>query len=52
MKFIAGRKRVKANTVTDITTSALYKELIIKHGLGPNDLSLTWNTDGIPVFKS
>jgi hypothetical protein len=43
---------LKANTVTDITTSALYKELIIKHGLGPNDLSLTWNTDGIPVFKS
>ena len=43
---------LKSNTVTDITTSALYKNLICKHGLGPNDMSLTWNTDGIPVFKS
>jgi hypothetical protein len=38
--------------VTDVVTSQLYKELITEHGLGPNDISLTWNTDGIPVFKS
>ncbi len=32
--------------VTDVVTSELYKELITEHGLGPNDISLTWNTDG------
>ena len=36
--------------VSDVTTSALYKELINEHNLGSNDISLTWNTDGIPVF--
>ena len=38
--------------VNDVSTSSLYKELIRKHGLSSNDLTLTWNTDGIPVFKS
>ena len=38
--------------VCDVTTSALYKELINEHNLGSNDISLTWNTDGIPVFNS
>lgn len=41
-----------SNTVNDVTTSELYKELIVKHGLNPNDVSLTWNTDGIPIFHS
>ena len=36
---------------TDVVTSALYKELITEHGLGSNYISLTWNTDGMPVFK-
>lgn len=43
---------LKSETVTDVTTSALYKELIVKHGLDGNDVSLTWNTDGIPIFNS
>lgn len=43
---------LKSNTVKDVTTSALYKELIVKHGLGPSDITLTWNTDGIPIFNS
>ena len=30
----------------------MYKELITEHGLSSNDISLTWNTDGVPVFKS
>ena len=38
--------------MTDVTKSALYKDLIVKHGLNPNDMSLTWNTDGIPIFNS
>ena len=43
---------LSSKTVNDVTTSALYKELIVKHGLNPNDVSLTWNTDGIPIFNS
>ena len=35
-----------------MTTLELYKELIVRHGLNPNDVSLTWNTDGIPIFNS
>ena len=30
----------------------MYKELVVRHGLNPNDVSLTWNTDGIPTFNS
>ena len=41
-----------SSTVADVTTSALYKQLITKQGLSSNDMSLTWNTDGIPVFNS
>ena len=43
---------LSSKTVNDVTTSALYKELIVKHGLNPKDVSLTWNTDGIPIFNS
>ena len=43
---------INSRTVTDVTTSALYKQLITKQGLNSNDISLTWNTDGIPVFNS
>ena len=38
--------------VNDVTTSVLYKELITEHGLSSNDILLTKNTDGIPIFKS
>ena len=43
---------LKSQTVNDVTTSKLYKELIVRHGLNSNDVSLTWNTDGIPIFNS
>ena len=39
-------------TVNDITTSKLYKELIGKTCFTGNDISLTWKTDGAPVFSS
>ena len=38
--------------ISDITSSRLYRELVDQHNLSNNDLSLTWNTDGIPVFES
>ena len=51
---------MRSKTVTDVTKSTLYKDLIVKHGLNPNDMSLAWNTeyalawntDGIPIFNS
>ena len=43
---------LKSKTINDVTTSELYKELIVRHGLNPNDVSLTWNTGGIPIFNS
>ena len=42
----------QSNEVSDITTGELYQDLIKSHGLSKNDISLTWNADGIPVFKS
>jgi hypothetical protein len=38
--------------VSDITSSLLYQQLVEKHHLSENDITLTWNTDGVPVFKS
>ena len=46
------QKSLDSAVVSDVTTSALYKELINEHNLGSNDISLMWNTDGIPVFNS
>ena len=43
---------LNSTLVTDIITSYLYKDLITKHGLSPNDITLSWNTDGNPVFNS
>ena len=45
-------KSLNSTLVTDVITSSLYKDLITKHGLGPNDITMTWNTGGIPVFNS
>ena len=38
--------------ISDISSSKLYEELVRKHNLSGNDITLTWNTDGVPVFKS
>ena len=37
--------------VSDVTSSNMYKELITKHNFSSNDITLTWNTDGIPIFN-
>ena len=42
----------QSSEISDITTGKLYRNLINKHGMSSNDISLTWNADGIPVFKS
>lgn len=38
--------------VNDVINSKLYKYLQKKKVIGPNDISLIWNTDGISLFKS
>lgn len=43
---------IHTDIVSDVTSSQLYKELVSHHGFSGNDLSLLWNTDGIPVFNS
>lgn len=41
-----------SDLITDITTGAAYKTLRQKVALGQSDLTLTFNTDGSPIFKS
>lgn len=36
----------------DITNSSVYKELRAKNVIGINDLTLTWNTDGVNLCKT
>ena len=43
---------LNSDTIHDVTTCGLYKDLIRKHGFSPNDISITWNTDGAQVSKS
>ena len=38
--------------ISDITSAELYSKLVESYNFSSNDLSLTWNTDGIPVFES
>ena len=38
--------------ITDVTSGMLYKELLRSRSFSNNDISLTWNTDGISVFNS
>jgi hypothetical protein len=42
----------QSNVISDITSSKLYRQLIQHHHLSCNDISITWNADGIPIFKS
>ena len=41
-----------AGVISDITSAELYCQLAKSYDFSGNDLSLTWNTDGIPVFES
>ncbi|XP_063064685.1 uncharacterized protein LOC134456944 [Engraulis encrasicolus] len=46
-------KNVSANGVfTDIQSGLQYKKLIGTEDVGESHISLLWNTDGIPIFKS
>lgn len=50
-KTFENYKKIDDN-VEDIINSKLYKYLQSKNIIGENDISLSWNTDGISLFKS
>lgn len=43
--------RTIPSDVSDIVNSDLYQEMQIQGIIGPEDLSLTWNCDGVQLFK-
>ena len=45
-------RQLNSREISDIANSKLYKELITLHGFSSNDISLTWNADGVQVFNS
>ena len=54
-QYLINRPTTNRNTtgvISDITSAELYSKLAENHNFSGNDLSLTWNTDGIPVFES
>lgn len=50
------RKKANPNSLNDIYDGQLYKEQVENNGFlsdrFPYNISLLWNTDGIPIFKS
>ncbi|KAL1473063.1 hypothetical protein MTO96_038948 [Rhipicephalus appendiculatus] len=46
------RRKEESGDITDITTAARVQELREDESLDKDDLTLTINTDGSPVFKS
>lgn len=48
------RKKRQANGIEDIYDGAIYQSLSACGGplSNPDNISFTWNTDGVPVFKS
>ena len=54
--FQANRANRTADTIEDITDGKLFRDLKESHGYESNDayysISLLWNIDGVPAFKS
>lgn len=48
------RRTQHAGQISDIYDGHIYKSLFENNGLlsDPKNISLTWNTDGVPLFKS
>ncbi|XP_041916006.1 uncharacterized protein LOC121680620 isoform X3 [Alosa sapidissima] len=54
LNFRFSRKKTDPNNVEDIYDAEVYKQLVDGGGplSDPKNISLTWNTDGVPIFKS
>ncbi|XP_063959922.1 uncharacterized protein LOC135155125 [Lytechinus pictus] len=46
------KQRVRKDTLDDIFDGAAMQKLITEGKVGPDDFTLLWNCDGVPVFKS
>ena len=46
------RKKIHENNYEDIYDGQIYKSLPANYTINPNNLTFTWNTDGLPLFKS
>ncbi|XP_033472879.2 uncharacterized protein LOC117251031 [Epinephelus lanceolatus] len=54
LNFRLSRKKKDPNNIEDIYDAEVYKQLVDGGGplSDPKNISLTWNTDGVPIFKS
>nr|XP_061839820.1 uncharacterized protein LOC133621630 isoform X1 [Nerophis lumbriciformis]XP_061839821.1 uncharacterized protein LOC133621630 isoform X1 [Nerophis lumbriciformis]XP_061839822.1 uncharacterized protein LOC133621630 isoform X1 [Nerophis lumbriciformis] len=54
LNFRLSRKKADANNIEAIYDAEVYKQLVDRGGplSDPKNISLTWNTDGVPIFKS
>jgi len=54
LNFRFSRKKTNPNNIEDIYDAEIYKQLVDGGGplSDPKNISLTWNTDGVPIFKS
>ncbi|KAM3613128.1 uncharacterized protein V6R79_020974 [Siganus canaliculatus] len=54
LKFRFNRQKKYHNSIEDIYDGEVYQKLSTGNGplSDPRNISLTWNTDGIPIFKS
>lgn len=46
------REKINDNNLEDIYDGSAYQELFADFLSNPNNISLMWNTDGVPLFKS
>lgn len=51
-KHLKGKKTRKDGSISDIMDGALYQQLLSEGKLDKDTLSVIWNCDGVPVFRS
>ncbi|KAK7880001.1 hypothetical protein WMY93_033332 [Mugilogobius chulae] len=54
LNFRFSRIKTDPNNIEDIYDAEVYKKLVYGDGplIDPKNISITWNTDGVPIFKS
>ncbi|XP_069103063.1 uncharacterized protein [Argopecten irradians] len=51
-QFHRAKDRNLTNNITDIFDGLFYQSALKTHKFTSNDITFTWNTDGVPLFKS
>ena len=54
IQYRFSRKKYDKNSIEDIYDGVIYMKNFMNHEVlsNPNNISLLWNTDGVPLFKS